>query len=227
MRHLYDAANRAKPFYSSADQMPHSAVNPPPPIANEEDFPEHDEEYQSMSTKSEFLESCGIYYLCSDITFRSVSDCIEWILVHNLQPEPLEELTLIITSLGGLVDASFSLTDMMEGSSIPIKTVGLGTISSCGLLIFMAGAKGHRILTENTSILSHTHAGGNFGKSHELVASIRHNDLTSEKIMKHYKKHTGLSEKQIKSKLLTPSDVWLTAKEAKELKICDEIRLNK
>jgi ATP-dependent protease ClpP protease subunit len=45
-----------------------------------------------------------------------------------------------------------------------------------------------------------------------------------DQIIAHYKYCTGLSLKTIKEKLLPPSDVWLTPKEAKRYHIIDEIR---
>ena len=47
---------------------------------------------------------------------------------------------------------AFALIDTMKGSAIPIKTVGLGLIASCGIPTFMSGTKGRRIITSNTSI---------------------------------------------------------------------------
>ena len=42
-------------------------------------------------------------------------------------------------------------------------------------------------------------------------------------MIEHYKKCTGLTEKKIREFLLPPQDVWLSAKEAKELKLCDKV----
>jgi ATP-dependent Clp protease protease subunit len=88
-------------------------------------------------------------------------------------------------------------------------------------MIFLTGKT--RILTPNTTIMSHQFSGYNIGKEHELVAHVKLNSITSEMIVRHLKKYTGLSEKKVKSKLLPPSDVWLSAEEAKELGICDVI----
>ena len=131
----------------------------------------------------------------------------------------------MVSSWGGSVYAGFALTDIMEGSRLPVHTVGVGMIASAGLMIFMAGAKGHRILTPNTEILSHQYSNVEYGKEHELIASRRANDLTSERIMVHYMKHTGLKEKDIRKNLLPPEDIWLSAKEAKKFGLCDKIKL--
>lgn len=149
---------------------------------------------------------------------------VTWILEANIQKKKHDKLTLIVTSYGGYVVSGFAIIDAMRGSSIPVDTVGLGVISSCGLLIFMAGRKGHRILTPNTSILSHQWAGGNYGKEHELLASVRANELVSQKMIAHYKKCTGLSEKVIREKLLPASDLWMSPQEALKYNVCDAIK---
>ena len=48
--------------------------------------------------------------------------------------------------------------------------------------------------------------------------------MTTNMMMSHYKKCTGLTEKKIREFLLPASDVWLSAKDALELGICDEIK---
>ena len=112
----------------------------------------------------------------------------------------------------------------MKGSGIPIKTVGLGMIASCGILTFMAGHKGSRILTPNTSILSHQYSWGSRGKEHELYAVMREFEMSTERMLTHYKKCTGLTEKKVRQYLLPAQDCWLSAKEAKKLGICDKIK---
>lgn len=190
---------------------------------------DHDEgdyfEAERMSTMKDFLNDNGVYHWCGDVTRGTAELITEWIIAHNMRKEKLPHLTLIITSYGGIVDYSFAVTDMMHGSAIPVHTIGLGVIASCGLMMFMAGAKGHRVLTPNTSILSHQFSGGDFGKEHELIAGRTNFDLTSTKIMNHYKRCTGLTEKKIRDKLLPPQDVWLTAEEAVSLKVADSIKL--
>ena len=89
--------------------------------------------------------------------------------------------------------------------------------------MFITGTKGKRILTPNTSILSHQYSWGSYGKEHELFATVREYELTTERMVEHYKKCTGLEDKMIREKLLPPSDVWLDAKEARKLGICDQI----
>ena len=49
-------------------------------------------------------------------------------------------------------------------------------------------------------------------------------DLTTTRMLKHYKKCTGLPDQKIRKYLLPPQDIWLGAQEAKKLGICDEVK---
>ena len=161
-----------------------------------------------------------------DIDTGSCKAAIEFILENNFNNEVKKpkELNLIICSPGGDLSAAFALIDVMRGSSIPIKTTGLGMIASAGLLIFISGTRGKRLLTPNTSILSHQFTWGSFGKEHELFAAVKEFDLTTKRMIQHYKKCTGLSDKDIRKYLLPPQDVWLSAPEALKLGICDNVK---
>jgi ATP-dependent Clp protease protease subunit len=88
----------------------------------------------------------------------------------------------------------------------------------------LAGQKGKRILTPNTSILSHQYSWGAFGKEHELFATVKEFDLTTKKMLAHYKKYTSLTEIEIRDILLPPHDVWVSPKDALKYGICDIIK---
>ena len=177
-------------------------------------------------SKKPTLSSAGIYLFADDFTAESTGKAIRFIIERNLLPKKdrLGNLTLIINSPGGDLNSAFALIDIMKGSKIPIHTLGIGQISSCGLLTFMSGAKGYRTITPNTSILSHQYSWGSFGKEHELIARVKEFDLTGERMLNHYKKCTGLSEKVIKEVLMPPQDVWLSAREAVKYGIADQVK---
>jgi ATP-dependent Clp protease protease subunit len=87
----------------------------------------------------------------------------------------------------------------------------------------MAGTAGRRILTPNTSILSHQFSWESEGKSHELFATIKEFELTQKRMVTLYRDATGLEDDVIRKVLLPPQDVWLSAEEALEYHICDAI----
>ena len=167
----------------------------------------------------------GYYYMADDFTSETTKPIIAWIIENNLMPDGRrrKELTLIINSPGGEVHSAFALIDTMKGSAIPIRTIGIGMIASCGILTFMAGTKGRRVITPNTSILSHQYSWGSTGKEHELFARVREFELSTERMLEHYKKCTGLTEKKIREILLPPEDVWLSAEEAVKYGIADKV----
>ena len=167
----------------------------------------------------------GIMYFSDGFDSQTTKPVIQAIIEKNLMPDSSrpKELTLVINSPGGQVHSAFALIDTMKGSAIPVKTVGLGMIASCGLLTFMSGTKGRRVITPNTSILSHQYSWGSGGKEHELFARVREFELSTARMLEHYKKCTGLSEKKVRDILLPPEDRWLSAKEALKYGIADKI----
>jgi ATP-dependent protease ClpP protease subunit len=155
------------------------------------------------------LESYHYFLLCKEIDMASAEEVIKFILERNLMLEDRP--------------SEIRLIDVMEASSIPIWTYGLGNLQSAALAIFIAGKKGHRYITKNTSILSHQFAWMTVGKEHELVAAKKEIDLTTLRVQDHYKKYTKQPITTIKKVLLPPQDVWLSANEAKKYGCADVI----
>ena len=184
-------------------------------------IPEQD---NSEKEPSRLLQEAGMYVFMGEITDDAIRPIIEWILVENhVVRKKKKELLLMICSEGGAMESAFALIDVMRASSIPIKTVGLGSVASSALLIFLAGTPGRRMLTPNTSILSHQYSWGSDGKHHELFAMTKEFGLAQQRMMDHYRVTTGLDEEVIKQRLLPASDVYLSAEEALSLGICDFI----
>jgi len=181
-------------------------------------------ENKKDSGQSSSVEECGIFLLMDEISDSTCKDVIQFIITKNISKPYPKYLQLIINSGGGDLQAAFAVIDTMKGSAIPIYTVGLGCVASAAVLIFIAGEKGHRVLTPNTSVLSHQYSWGTYGKEHELFSTVKEYELTTKRMMNHYKKCTGLNEKKIREQLLPPQDIWLSAAEAKKLGICDSIK---
>lgn len=176
------------------------------------------------ATPAQALQDHGIMVLMGDVNEENIKPIIEWILHENhVRKRKKKELLLMINSDGGHLSDAFALIDVMNASVIPVKTVGLGTIASAGLCIFLAGAKGRRVLTPNTSILSHQFSWGSHGKAHELFATVKEFELTQQRMVNLYRKCTGLDDDTIRKVLLPPQDVYLSAEEALEYNICDHV----
>lgn len=182
----------------------------------------HDDDLDK--SPSQGLQDSGMYVFMDEVNNETIKPVVEWILFENhVTKHRKKELLLMICSEGGDLASAFALIDVIYSSNIPVKTVGLGQIASCGLLIFMAGSKGRRVLTPNTSILSHQFTWSTEGKAHELFATVREYELTHQRMIEHYRRCTGANDETIKEWLLPPQDKWLSADEALNLNICDLI----
>lgn len=164
------------------------------------------------------------YFLFSkEVEPVSVNEAITFILERNLAKNRPDAIRLVINSQGGELQSGFALIDVMEASRVPIWTYGLGSLCSAALTIFITGTKGKRFITRNTSILSHQFSWANYGKEHELIASVKEIDLTQKRLMDHYKKHTKMTETNIRKYLLPPEDVWLSSVEAVKYGLADKV----
>ena len=183
-----------------------------------QEFEEFEEEYGDVTSPDKHIT-----LLYGAINDKQAAQAVSWILANNFLEKPPSELVLMINSPGGSAASAFAIIEAMRGSSIPIKTVGMGQICSAGLLIFMNGSKGRRIITPTCSIMSHQFSTAIGGPYHELVNSQKELDYTHKRILDTYKKCTGKSESYIMKHLLNPHDAWMSPEEAVMHKIADSI----
>ena len=170
------------------------------------------------------LTNLGAYMLFEEIHEDSSLRLCEYLLKANMICDPRDTLTLFINSPGGSVTDGWAIIDVMESSRVDIQTVALGCIASMGVLIFVAGTKGKRVMAPKTAVMTHQFSTAFYGKQHELIAARKFHDTLEQQFIAHFLRHTKMTEKQIREFLLKPSDTWLTAEECLKLGICDEIR---
>jgi ATP-dependent protease ClpP protease subunit len=108
-------------------------------------------------------------------------------------------------------------------SKVPIRTIGIGSVCSSAFLIFAAGTKGHRLIGQNTTVMCHQFTESSEGKFHDLKTKIKENQRMNDRMNSLLVECSNLIEKEVKTKLLPPSDVWLSANELVELGIADSI----
>lgn len=163
-----------------------------------------------------------IHFLYGDIGEENSMDAIYWITYENLQPGDYP-LTLYINSDGGSLQDAFALIDVMRKSKKPVHTIGIGSVCSSAFLIFAAGTKGHRLIGHNTTIMCHQFSESTEGKYHDLQTKVKENKRMNDRMISLLTECSVLSEREVKTKLLPPSDVWLSAEELVELGIADSI----
>ena len=162
-----------------------------------------------------------IHFLYGEIDDSTVMDAIYWITYENLKPGN-EVLTMYINSDGGSLQDAFALIEVMQKSKKVIRTIGIGSVCSAAFLIFAAGTKGQRIISETASVMCHQYSDGFSGKYHDIKAVAKENELANQRMVNLLKEFTELETRTIKSKLLPPSDVWFTADELLELGVADK-----
>jgi ATP-dependent Clp protease protease subunit len=169
-----------------------------------------------------FLEN-HTHFLVGDIDEENVKKAIQWIAYENMIEEEGKILTLYINSFGGSLYDAFALIDVMNASKYPVSTVAIGSIFSAAFLIFISGAKNHRIISKNAGIMCHQFSDSSEGKYHDIKAAAKEHELSSGKMLEIVRDASGLDSRTIKSKLLGPSDAWLTSEELINYNLADRI----
>ena len=173
------------------------------------------------------LDEHGIIFLSGEIDGGRAESVCEKIIEFNVGQD-VDLIQLLINSPGGQCAAGFAIIDLMDWSRLPIYTTGIGMVASMALALFMAGEKGHRVLTPRTSVLSHRFSAFSFGNHSELVARRKEEDLLHQRLLDHYLAHTHLqSQDEVTDRLLRDVDTWLSPAEAVEFGIADTIQADR
>ena len=134
---------------------------------------------------------------------------------------PKKEIYLYINSPGGLVTAGLGIYDTMQYIKPDVSTLCIGQAASMGSFLLAAGQKGKRYSLPNSRIMVHQPSAGFQGQATDI--EIHANEVLSlkERLNKIYSKHTGKSEKDIKSAL--ERDNFMTPESAKEFGLVDKV----
>jgi ATP-dependent Clp protease, protease subunit len=169
------------------------------------------------------LKEYGIIYISGTVDSGVSQTVCQEIIEINVAGE-VDHIQMIINSEGGACTAGFAIIDMMEWSRIPVYTTGIGMIASMGLLIFMVGEQGRRVITPRTSILSHRYSAMTIGNHSQLLASRKEEDMTHQRVIDHYLSYSNIStQTELEKILLRDVDTWLSPEEALKYGIIDII----
>jgi len=163
------------------------------------------------------------HFFTGNVDGESVEKTIRWILMGARKPSPDHPMKLHINSEGGSLNDAFALIDVMRTSPVPITTIGMGNLMSSAFMIFAAGAKGQRAIAKNTSIMIHQFASDYTGKYHDMRAYVEEIDSINKRMIVELSRTSGLTEEYVQTKLLNPSDVWMSAEKLVELGFADII----
>ena len=138
---------------------------------------------------------------------------------------PYDPIKMYISTYGGSADEMFAIFDIMEHckKSCHIETVGLGKVMSAGTLLLAAGTKGKRKITKNCRVMLHQVSAGTFGPLFNMTTEIDAIQSLQEQYINAMVSCTNLSKRKLKSLLNERVNVYLTAEEAVEYGLADEI----
>ena len=142
-------------------------------------------------------------------------------LLFLASKDPKKDIQLYINSPGGSVTAGLAIYDTMQYIKPDVSTVSIGMSASMGALILAAGAKGKRYALPNSEILLHQVMGGVKGQASEIEITAKQILRIKEQMNKILAKHTGQSLSRIAQD--TDRDFYLSAEEAKEYGVVDEV----
>ncbi len=161
-----------------------------------------------------------IIFLAGPITDVVANSAIAQMLFLASQ-NPNKDIQLYINTPGGSVTAGLAIYDTMQYVKCPISTVCFGLAGSMGATLLAAGEKGKRFALPNAEVLLHQVAGGVTGAAVEIEITAKQIIKIKEKLNKILAKHTGQPLERIEKD--TDRDFYLSAEEAKEYGIIDEV----
>ncbi len=158
-----------------------------------------------------------------------VDDQIANIIVAQIlfleSEDPDKDIMLYINSPGGLVTAGMMIYDTMQYVRCDIATICMGQAASMGAWLLAAGAKGKRYSLPNARIMLHQPLGGFQGQATDIDIHAKEILKTRDKMNELLSKHTGHPLDKIKHD--TERDFFMSAIEAKEYGVVDEILMKK
>ena len=132
-----------------------------------------------------------------------------------------KDIYLYINSPGGSVTAGFAIYDTIQHIKPDVQTICIGMAASMGSFLLAAGAKGKRFALPNAEVMIHQPLGGAQGQATEIEIAANHILKTREKLNRILAERTDQSIEKIQQD--TDRDNFLTAEEAKEYGLIDEV----
>jgi ATP-dependent Clp protease protease subunit len=135
--------------------------------------------------------------------------------------DPERDISLYINSPGGMIYAGLAIYDTMNLIRADVSTIAVGVTASMGTVLLTAGAKGKRFALPNATVHMHQALGGGSGQAADVEIQARELIRNNEKIRQILSDATGQPMDRIKQD--TDRDIYLTAEEAKNYGLVDEI----
>jgi len=135
--------------------------------------------------------------------------------------DPDKDINLYINSPGGSVTAGMAIYDTMQYVKCDVSTICIGMAASMGAFLLSGGTKGKRYALPNAEIMIHQPSGGAQGQETEIRIVAEQILKTRNKLNEILAANTGKALEVIARD--TERDNYMTAAEAKEYGIIDEV----
>jgi ATP-dependent Clp protease protease subunit len=154
-----------------------------------------------------------------------IDDAIANVIIAQmlfLQMEDVsKDINLYINTPGGVITSGLAIYDTMQFVKCEVATYCIGQASSMGAILLCAGTKGKRFTLPNSRIMIHQPWGGVQGSAEDISRQTKEILRLREKVNEILVTHTGKSLEKVKED--TDRDYFMSAQEAKEYGIVDEV----
>tara|TARA_B100001769_G_C22109478_1_gene599863 strand:+ start:1261 stop:1971 length:711 start_codon:yes stop_codon:yes gene_type:complete len=131
------------------------------------------------------------------------------------------DITMYIDSPGGSVKSGLSMIDVMNYSHSDIITINTGMAASMGSVLLGTGTKGKRFSLPHSKVMLHQVSSGAQGNIQDIRITIAEAEKYNKILFELLGKYCGKTAKQVKED--ATRDLWLTATEAVDYGIIDEV----
>ena len=142
-------------------------------------------------------------------------------LLYLDSTDPGKDISIYINSPGGSVTAGLGIYDTMQFITSDVATMCTGMAASMAAVLLVAGAEGKRSALTHSRVMIHQPLGGVQGQASDIEIAAREIIKTKNELYSIISKHSGQSIKKVEKD--GDRDYWMTAKEALEYGMIDEI----
>ncbi|MCK5731165.1 MAG: ATP-dependent Clp endopeptidase proteolytic subunit ClpP [Draconibacterium sp.] len=151
----------------------------------------------------------------------TVANIIQAQLLFLESTDPTKEIQIYFNSPGGSVHAGLGIYDTMQYISADVATICTGMAASMAAVLLTAGTKGKRSALTHSRVMIHQPMGGAQGQASDIEITAREIMKIKNELYDIIAKHSGQKVKQVEKD--SDRDYWMTAKEAVEYGMIDEI----
>jgi ATP-dependent Clp protease protease subunit len=133
------------------------------------------------------------------------------------------DINMYINSPGGSVYAGLGVYDTMQYVSPDVATICIGVAASMGSVLLAAGTNGKRAALKHSRIMMHQPSGAIGGQATDIEITVKEIRKLKRELYEIVCHHSGVSVEKVESDF--DRDYWMTAIEAKEYGLVDEVLL--